>query len=401
MSSRGPRTSRHGALDLPAPPAELAELSAALWTRIVNEIERDGPMPFRRYMEMALYEPGHGYYVNGLHKFGAAGDFITAPEQGALFGIALAGWLDDLSASLDLDGGDGWTLLELGPGSGALARTLLESLERPPSRMLLLEPSAALREVQRETLAALPASLGSRVEWIDRPPEASFDGAVIGNEVIDALPVERVRFGPPGPLCDVLEIGAEGPHWAGRAIDARLGGAIARIEADLEAPLGDGYHTEVCVDLPDWLRTVTAPLRRGAVLLADYGYPRREYYHPDRSGGTLVCQYRHRAHFDPLVWPGLTDLSAFVDFTAVADGLIDAGLELAGFTTQAGFLLGSGILDRLEAVEDERERLGLAGEFKRLALPGEMGEKFKLIAATRNLAAPSAPFLLADHRGRL
>ncbi|MBY6204726.1 SAM-dependent methyltransferase [Halomonas denitrificans] len=392
-----------------------------MWTRIVNEIERDGPMPFRRYMEMALYEPGHGYYVNGLHKFGQAGDFTTAPEQGALFGTALAGWLDGLSASLDLDEREDWTLLELGPGSGALARTLLETMERPPRRMLLLEPSAALREVQRETLAALPESLARRVEWIDRPPDAAFDGAIIGNEVIDALPVERIRVEPSGPLREVLEIDARGPRWAGRAIDptadresdrradrqadrqaaARLAEAIARLEADLDAPLGEGYRTEVCVDLPDWLRTVTAPLRRGAVVLADYGYPRREYYHPDRSDGTLVCQYRHRAHFDPLVWPGLTDLSAFVDFTAVADGLIDSGLELAGFTTQAGFLLGSGLLDRLGAVEDERERLRLAGEFKRLALPGEMGEKFKLIAATRDAAAPLAAFELADHRGRL
>ncbi len=396
-----PQATRRSALELPDPPAELAELSGALWTRIVNEIERDGPMPFQRYMEMALYEPGHGYYVNGLHKFGSAGDFVTAPEQGALFGAAIAGWLDELADSLDSENAETWTLLELGPGSGALARTVLESLERPPARLLLLEPSAALREVQRETLAALPQPLRDRVEWIDRPPDAPFDGAIIGNEVIDALPVERIRIGPSGPLREALDIGVEGPRWSGRSIDERLREAIARIEADLDAPLRDGYRTEVCVDLPDWLRAVTAPLRRGAVLLADYGYPRREYYHADRTGGTLVCQYRHRAHFDPLIWPGLTDLSAFVDFTAVADGLIDAGLELGGFTTQAGFLLGSGALDQLATVEDDRERLRLAGEFKRLTLPGEMGEKFKLITATRNVAAPNASFLLADHRGRL
>lgn len=367
-----------------------------MWTRIVNEIETTGPIPFSRYMQRALYEPGLGYYVNGLHKFGASGDFITAPEEGPLFGEALAGMLDEVGQALGPD----WTLLELGPGSGALARTVLGALRHPPARLLLLEPSAALRDVQRATLAELPADLGRRVEWVDRPPEA-FEGAIIGNEVIDALPVERFEIHPDGPRCRTVTVDQGMPAWAHRPATTRLLDALSSVERDLPAPLPEGYVSELCLDLPEWLRTVTAPLTRGVVLLADYGYPRREYYHPDRSGGTLVCQYRHRAHFDPFVWPGLTDLSAFVDFTAVADGLIAAGLELAGFTTQAGFLLGSGALDRLAAIADPAERLRRTGEFKRLALPGEMGEKFKLIAATRDCSLPDAPFLVADQRARL
>jgi len=382
--------------DLPPPPDELAALSRELWTRIVNAIEHGGPLPFSRYMQMALYEPGLGYYVNGLHKFGAAGDFVTAPEEGPLFGQALAALLDSLAGTLEPD----WTLLELGPGSGALSRTLLQSLTRPPARMLLLEPSAALREVQRETLAELDPDLRDRVEWIEGPPE-SFDGAIIGNEVVDALPVERFRIDPAGPVR--LGVGIENGRLVDCALpaDDRVVDALAAVDADLDPPLPPGYRSELCVDLAAWIETVTSPLGRGAVLLADYGYPRREYYHPARSGGTLVCQYRHRAHFDPFSWPGLTDLSSFVDFTAVADGLIAASLDLAGFTTQAGFMLGSDTLARLESIEDPTERARRTGEFKRLALPGEMGEKFKLIAATRGCTLSEAPFLLADQRDRL
>jgi SAM-dependent MidA family methyltransferase len=383
-------------LDLPSPPDELAALSHELWTRIDRLVADEGPIPFSRYMRMALYEPGLGYYVNGLHKFGASGDFVTAPEEGPLFGQALAGWLDELAAEL----GPAWTLLELGPGSGALIRTLLESLERPPARVLLLEPSAALREVQRETLDGLPDAIRSRVTWIDTPPDP-FDGAIIGNEVIDALPVERFRIDADGPRILGVDIDQGRPIDRAMPADERLRSALAAIEADLGRALPEGYVSEVCLDLAGWIETVSRPLRRGAVFLSDYGYPRREYYHPDRSGGTLVCQYRHRAHFDPYCWPGLNDLSSFVDFTAVADALAARRLTLTGFTTQGGFLLGSGTLERLEAIEDPAERARRTGEFKRLALPGEMGEKFKIIAAARDCTPPDTAFLIADHLGRL
>jgi len=355
-------------------------------------------MPFSRYMQMALYEPGLGYYVNGLHKFGQSGDFITAPETGTLFAAALARTLEPLAETLGAD----WTLLELGPGSGALAANLLPELARPPARYLMLEPSAALREVQHERLAALPADLRERVEWIDRPPDKGFDGAILANEVIDALPVERFRRTADGfdQLC--VTTNKDGRlAWASRPARGRLLEALQALEENLESPLTQGYESELCVDLPEWMRTVLAPLQRGLALFVDYGYPRAEFYHPDRSEGTLVCHYRHRAHFDPFVWPGLTDLSAFVDFSAAAEAGQASGFDVAAFTSQAGLVIGSDVHQRLEQEMDDRARLALTTEFKRLVLPGEMGEKFKLLALARDLDPPSNFQAMPDYRARL
>lgn len=353
-------------------------------------------MPFSRFMRRALYQPGLGYYVNGLHKFGEAGDFITAPEIGTLFAEALAAALAPLANELGPD----WTLLELGPGSGALAAALLSALPSPPARYLLLEPSAMLREVQRERLSQLPAALVRRIEWIDTPPEQGFEGAILANEIIDALPVERFRIAEDGLQQLAVDVRDGRFCWTEIEPDVRLKSAVRALRDGLAHTLPPGYESELCVDLPDWIKTVTAPLARGLALFIDYGYPADEYYHPDRSAGTLVCHYRHRAHFDPFVWPGLTDLSAFVDFSAAARAGQAAGLALAGFTTQAGFVLESGVGDRLARVEDDRERIQLAGELKRLVLPGEMGEKFKLLALTREVDPPSF-FAGFDQRGRL
>ncbi|MDX1625298.1 MAG: SAM-dependent methyltransferase [Wenzhouxiangellaceae bacterium] len=388
---------RDPSLSLPDPPRELAELSRELCTTLVEAIESGGPMPFSEFMERALYAPGLGYYVNGLHKFGAAGDFVTAPEQGTLFAASLARALDPVTDSL----GPGWTLLEAGPGSGALARDLLAQLERPPGRCLLLERSAALREVQHETLAELPGGLRERIEWIDAPPGRPFDGVVLANEVLDALPVARFRMTDRGPreLAVTVENGRFA--WTTWKAGDRLAAALDHVLGDLPHDLPVGYESEVCPDLPGWVDAVCAPLRRGCAMFVDYGYPRREYYLPERSGGTLVCHYRHRAHFDPFAWPGLTDLSAFVDFTALAEAGLAAGLELDGFTTQAGLVLGSGVAERLEGGMPDDRRLRLAGELKRLVLPGEMGEKFKAMAFRRGDASAPDGFALPDLSGRL
>ncbi|MFU8878274.1 MAG: class I SAM-dependent methyltransferase [Wenzhouxiangellaceae bacterium] len=385
-------------LKLPEPPAELAALSHSLCNSIVNAIAAEGPIPFSHYMQMALYEPGLGYYVNGLHKFGQSGDFITAPETGTLFAAALARTLAPPAEALGAD----WTLLELGPGSGALAADLLPELARPPARYLLLEPSAALREVQRERLAALPANLRKRVEWIDRPPEKGFDGAILANEVIDALPVERFRRTADGfdQLCVTTNEGGRFA-WASRPAKGRLLEALQTLETRLGDSLAEGYESEICVDLPEWMRTVLAPLQRGLALFVDYGYPRAEFYHPDRSEGTLVCHYRHRAHFDPFIWPGLTDISAFVDFSAAAEAAQACDFDLAAFTSQAGLVIGSGVHQRLEQEMDERTRLALTTQFKRLVLPGEMGEKFKLLALARDIEPPSNFQAMPDYRPRL
>lgn len=391
MSSRSP------SLTLPEPPAELATLSERLCNRIAGEIESAGPMPFERYMNLALYEPGLGYYVNGLHKFGASGDFVTAPEQGSLFARALARQCAEVAEPL----GPEWTLMELGSGSGVLARDLLQALPAPPAEYLILEPSAPLREIQRETLATLPAALRDRVRWLDTPPESAFDGVIVANEVIDALPV--ARFGHiDGRFVEHCVGLADGRFtWQESAPGPRLQAAIERLAEALPTSLSEGYVSEICVDLPGWLETVSAPLRRGLVLMIDYGYPRNEFYHPDRSDGTLVCHYRHRAHFDPFVWPGLTDISAFVDFTAVAEAANGCGLEVTGFTSQAGFLLGLGIHDAVEQARDDEQRFKLAGELKRLTLPGEMGEKFKVIGLTRNFDERLSGFDLMSQLHRL
>ncbi len=354
-------------------------------------------MPFDRFMSMALYEPGLGYYVNGLHKFGQAGDFVTAPEQGALFSAALARQCDQVAGEIGAE----WTLLELGPGSGVLARDLLTRLQSPPREYLILEPSAPLREVQRETLAGLAEELRQRVRWIDAPPEDPFAGVIVGNEVIDALPVARFEIGEDGPLELRVDFDGERFRWTSQPPRPRVEQAINELQRQLPRRLPAGYRSEIAVDLPGWINTVTRPLARGLVLLVDYGYPRDEYYLDDRSDGTLVGHYRHRAHFDPFVWPGLTDLSAFVDFSAVAEAGHEAGLQIAGFTSQAGFLLALGAHQVVDQVEDDARRLQLAGELKRLTLPGEMGEKFKVIAMTRGLDTRLDGFELMSQLHRL
>lgn len=384
-------------LELPTPPAPLARLSQQLGHRIADDIRRSGPVSFEHYMRMALYEPGLGYYVNGLHKFGASGDFVTAPEQGKLFAGALARQVDEIARSLTGD----YLIMEPGAGSGALARDLLSTLSHRPQRYLILETSAALRAVQRETLSELPDEVLQRIEWIDAPPDQPFDGVIIANEVADALPVAVFSIGKDGLQERCVRVHGDRLGWVDQTPRPRLAGAFADLQERLGKQLAVGYSSEICLDLPAWLETISRPLRTGTVLLIDYGYPRSEYYLPERSAGTLVCHYRHRAHFDPFVWPGLTDLSAFVDFSAVADAGARCGLELAGFTTQADFMVAMDAHEAIEAATDEATRMRLAGELKRLIMPGEMGEKFKLLGLCRGMEKPPSGFAFSDQRHRL
>lgn len=384
-------------MKLPPPPDELLGLSRQLCISIVNEIEQHGPMAFDRYMQMALYEPGLGYYVNGLHKFGQAGDFVTAPEQGELFARSLARQLDQVGAAL----GPNWVLLELGAGSGTLARDLLQFMQYPPARYQILDPSAALREVQAQSLAGLTQTLRDRVEWSSAPPHEAFDGVILANEVIDALPVRCFEITKTGFTERGVKVSNQRFAWTTKAAPDRLETAVMALQSALPNPLPAGYRSEICIDLPGWMKTVTEPLARGLALFIDYGYPRTEYYHPDRSGGTLVCHYRHRAHFDPFVWPGLTDLSAFVDFSLAAEAGHDAGLEVAGFTSQTGFLLSLGAHELLDQAETDLDRMKLAAELKRLTLPGEMGEKFKVLGLTRGFDQPLKGFELMSQLHRL
>jgi len=323
--------------DFPEPSAEALALSERLVAVIRTEIAAaGGSIPFSRYMELCLYSPGLGYYSAGSRKFGAAGDFITAPELSSLFGRCLA--QSCASVLAELDGGD---ILEFGAGSGRLAVDILAELEAAgqlPGRYCILERSAELRARQQETLRTQLPRLLERVEWLDSLPQADFRGVLLANEVLDAMPVERFRWN--GAAVELFHVRCSdaGFDWCTVQDDAgETAAAIQRLAA--EAGLAPGFVSEINMTLAPWVAGIAALLERGAVLLSDYGSARHEHYHPQRSAGTLMCHYRHRAHDDPFLWPGLQDITAHVDFTAVAEAGVAAGLEVSGYTTQAHFLL--------------------------------------------------------------
>lgn len=388
--------------DWPTPDATARAVSETLAGRIREEIAAaDGWLDFARYMELALYAPGLGYYSAGARKFGARGDFTTAPEISPLFARGVA--RSCASVLERLDGGD---VLEVGAGSGAMAADLLRELEtlgRLPARYLILERSADLRQRQQEHLLRTLPHLRARIDWLDVPPAQDWRGVLVANEVLDALPVMLFGWRPDA----AVEIGVAAE--AGRFVFAERPAApelAARI-ADWAAEYGwhADYRSECVPALAPWLRSLTERLTRGAALFVDYGYPRREYYHPERRRGTLLCHYRHRAHPDPLVLPGLQDITAHVDFTAVADAADALGLRVAGFTAQAQYLLDAGIeallAEALQGSGGQSDYLRLAAQAKTLLLPGEMGERFKALLLTRGVDGPVAGFGGRDLRGRL
>jgi SAM-dependent MidA family methyltransferase len=385
---------------LPEPPAELKQLSDSLSDRIRAEIGLEGMIPFSRYMEMALYEPGLGYYSAGLHKLGESGDFITAPELGSLFAACLARQVAEVA---------GWfgnyDIVEIGAGTGRLAADLLLELgpDRSPGRYRILERSADLRKVQRELIADTAPDFLDRVEWLDQPPESGWRGVLIANEVLDALAVDRFRMGEDGPqlLCVGEQEGEFG--WTSRKAKGPLKQAISHLESDTGTEFRTGYRSEINLAMQPWLDSVTCRLTRGLALFIDYGYPRREYYLPDRSDGTLMCHYRHQAHDNAFFWPGLQDITAWVDFTALAEAADACRLEVEGYTSQAMFLLGCG-LDRIliERADDKPGgRLDLNSQVRQLTLPGMMGERFKVMGLGRGLDAECSGFSLQDLRHRL
>lgn len=390
---------------LPEPGPQALAHSARVGALIRDEIAAaGGSIDFERFMELALYAPGLGYYAAGATKLGAAGDFVTAPEVSALFGAGVARQCAQVFDALGTDA----VVLELGAGSGVLAADLLlelERLQRLPVRYLILEVSADLAARQRETIAARAAHLLDRVHWLDTLPAPGLCGVVVANEVADALPVQRFEIGASEPRVHALHVAAveDGLNWCRRQADAPLLGAVAQIESDVgELPLA--YRSEWCPRLGPWLASLADIVEAGALLLFDYGLSRAEYYRADRVDGTLICHYRHRAHSDALRWPGLQDLSAWVDFTALARAGISAGLRLAGYAPQALFLLGCGIEDYLGermAVADTTQRLKLAREAKLLMLPGEMGERLRALAFTRAIDIELRGFGTRDFSAQL
>lgn len=372
-------------------------------------------------MDLALYAPGLGYYSAGSAKLGSSGDFVTAPEISDLFSRCVARQVAEV---LSVTGGE---ILELGAGTGRMAATVLESLAAEgvlPERYSILEVSADLAHRQRERLRSLPAGLRERVVWLERLPERPLRGVVLANEVLDALPCQRfvvagagidaARPGAGGgaPLAavragvSILELGVswDGDRFVERAAPPgqALAHACEALLGELPQPLSPGYTSEVCLRLEPWLASVGDCLERGLILLFDYGLPRSHYYHPQRVAGTLRCHFKQRAHDDPYINVGVQDITAWVDFTRVAQAAVASGLEVAGFNTQAAFLLATGI-ERLAASGsgDIVEQTRRAGEARRLLMPGEMGEAFKAMALTRDYDAALAGFGLQDLRHSL
>lgn len=378
--------------DLPPPGPDALAHSEALVALLADRIAQAGGwIGFGEYMELALYAPGLGYYSGGTNKFGADGDFVTAPELGSLFAEVVAHRVGEV-----LDRLSGGVVLEVGGGSGALAADLLAALStRAPERYLMLETSADLRERQRRLLLERVPNLADRVEWLDRLPEHPVRGVILANEVLDALPVERfwIRQRQVWNLGVAMRSGR--PVTEARAAAPALATAVERLQSRLGAPLPEGYAGEIGLGHASWVRTMLALVAAGAVFLFDYGGSRREIYHPDRSRGTLACHYRHRLLDDPFLWPGLVDITAWVDFSAVAEAAAEAQARLAGYGTQAHFLLAGDVLGRLEA-GTPAVRAMRAAEARRLLLPGEMGERFKAIVFATEASLPAAPLFARD-----
>lgn len=372
---------------LPPPDALQAEHSARCVAMLRNEIAAAGGwISFARFMELALYAPGLGYYAAGARKFGQAGDFVTAPEISPLFGACVARHIVN---TLVATGGN---VFELGPGSGKLACDILLELEKRgalPENYFLLEVSADLRERQHATIATLPAHLARRAVWLDRLPE-QFVGAMIANEVLDVIPVHLLAFH--AGIAHERGVCVHDGAFAWRDL-APLSGHLkmleSRVNIGLSADSLDGYVTEVAPAAEAWVASLAESLARGTILLIDYGFRQSEFYHASRRTGTLMCHYRHYAHTDPFFLPGLQDITAHVDFTAIAEAGIAAGLTLDGYTNQAQFLIESGIAEIMGAMDpaDTARYLNMTNAVQRLMSPAEMGEFFKVMGFSKNCDA--------------
>lgn len=395
-------------LKLPKPDPDALAYSAALKHRIGDEIESAGGwIGFDRFMELALYAPGMGYYSGGAHKFGAAGDFVTAPEISSAFSRTLAAQAAQILAL------SAPQMIEVGAGSGRLAADLLLELEGRatlPERYGILELSGELRERQRATIGQRAAHLLERVDWLERLPE-HFDGLVLANEVLDAMQVHLVCWGKEDDECEessdpaIFErgVGLENNEfvWLDRPAKGRV---LERAQAlSVEYPQAPGYLSEIGLASSDWTAAWGSILGQGALLLIDYGFPRHEYYHGQRDSGTLMCHYRHHAHGEPFFLPGLQDITAHVDFTAIVESGFAAGLDMLGYTTQAAFLLNCGLTEILARtpVDDYSNYLPQAQAAQTLISPAEMGELFKVIALGKGIDEKLIGFAQGDRSATL
>jgi SAM-dependent MidA family methyltransferase len=371
-----------------------AARSAALLTEIKEEIHRaEGQLGFDRFMELALYLPELGYYASTAEKFGPEGDFITAPLLTPVFGVSVAAQVAELLAQQPE-----MRVLEYGAGTGQLAVVVLTELERLdclPAGYDIVERSAGLRLRQQQLIREQIPALAERVNWLDESPRG-YRGVVIANELLDAMPVKRLVNSSTGFREQVV-------GWNGDELvmaDRPLGSPeVERRLAAFELPVG--YQTEINCSAEAWVESLGEVLDEGLVLIVDYGYSRAEYYHPQRDQGTFLCYFRHRAADDPLRLPGLQDMTAHVDFTAMAEAADRSGLTVAGFTTQANFLISCGALEQLADRVADADYVDLLAPVKQLLLPGGMGEVFKVLALTKNYPLPLRGMATRDIRHTL
>lgn len=381
---------------LPVPDPTMLAHSEKLMQFIRQEMDPNGQINFARFMELALYAPGLGYYSAGLHKFGKEGDFVTAPEITPLFARCLAVQCQQVLTAL----GEG-DILEFGAGTGVMAGDLLLELEKNnclPNKYFILEVSAELKQRQQQLLQKRIPHLFNRIEWLDHLPNKPIKGVILANEVLDAMPVHKFRIQADEIQEYYVKWENNGFVWQLNKASSALAEQIQRLDVKAEY-----YDSEINLQIPAWVKSVSKCLAQGVILIIDYGFPRHEYYHPDRGMGTLMCHYRQRAHTDPLILVGLQDITTHVDFTLVAESALEANLQIAGFNSQAAFLLGCGLLKLIEDVsKDIYEQMDLNRQVHLLTAPSEMGELFKVIALTKELRGLNlVGFSLLDQRGRL
>ena len=380
---------------LPVPDAAAQALSDQLATVIASHIQKaESGLSFAQFMQMALYEPGLGYYANALQKFGNQGDFITAPGSGRLFGQCLARQCDQI---LSATGGD---ILEFGAGDGSLASQIVSSLGDGFSGCYyIIELSASLKLRQVDYITQHCPEYVDQVIWIDRLPD-SFTGVVLANEVLDAMPVTRIEYTDSGWQELTVGYQEETFVWINKAVTNSLQNFIAT-----HVPANDyalGYQTELHTHASAWINSMGGWFEKGVALLVDYGYTRAEYYRTDRIKGSLRCYYRQLAHEDPFVLLGLQDITAHVNFTAIAQSAVAAGMDALGYTQQAPFLMSLGIMDETEDKNETTiQMLQRAQEIKRLTMPDQMGELFKVLAIARDFDDELTGFGLQDHLARL
>ncbi|WP_051081526.1 class I SAM-dependent methyltransferase [Thiofilum flexile] len=368
-------------MPLPLPSQEELAHSQLLHAHILQHIQASPShsISFYDYMNKALYEPYLGYYVAGKTCIGTEGDFITAPELSDLFSMSIAqhclSFLQNEPHS---------TVLELGAGSGKMAATLLSYWEAHhvlPAHYYILEPSPTLKAQQFTTLSTTLPHLIARVTWLEHLPESGFTGIIVGNEVLDAMPIELLRY----EHGQYQQVQVTEQNQQLSLITQPLPSYLQPLVAQLPLPNIEGYTTELNPQLNAWVNALGALLTQGFLLLIDYGYAQSDYYHPDRSSGTLQCFYRHHVHDNPLLYPGLQDITASVDFDALTEAALKAGFHTADWTTQAHFLLQNGLAEHFQQClnESPTQSYALAQQIRILTLPAEMGERFKVFRADK------------------